>query len=116
MYILTVYRHFPAVEVQFQRAYSKRRLTEPLAASRDCLHPRQEFKFVERFRNEIIGAHTQAFYFRLRLGEARKDQYRRFVSREPHTTNDFIAVDVGENKIEQHNVIFIMPSEVDRLF
>ena len=113
MHRLVVHRHLVAVQVEQQRADAQCRLAVPLAAPHDSLHPRQQFRLVERLGDEVVGTKAETLHLDLWPGQPRQDQHRRVVARDTHPPHHLEALDVGQHQVEHHDVVVIVAGQFE---
>ena len=106
-------QHLVAVQVELQRTNMQRRLTEPLAASDDGLHARQQLGLVEWLGDEVVSAEPQPFDLGLRSRQARQDQHRRVIAGHTHPANHFEPLDVRQHQVKHHDVVIVVSRQLE---
>ena len=82
---------------------------------KDRLHAGKQLSPVERLGDEIIGAQAQCLDPSLRQRDAGKDDHGGVVARNAHAPHHLEPFNVRKDKVEQDDVIFIVPQEFQRL-
>ncbi len=87
-----------------------------LAAADNRLNPGDQLTFVEWFGQVIIGTNTKAADLGIRLTQAGKQQDRGINTRGTQPSEDFIAIDVGQHDVENHDVVIIDFADLQTVF
>ena len=88
----------------------------PFGATDDSLNPRQQFGFVERLCQIVVGTVTQAFDLFVGLAQAGQNQNRRIDFGCSQVFQNFIAVHVRQHQIKNDNVVVIELSDFQAVF
>src|SRR5215475_12745689 len=113
---LAVHGHLMTIEIEQQRTNAQGRLAEALAATDHCLNTGHQFGFVEWLGDEIIGPKSQALHLDLRARQAREDQHGRVVARDTHATDDFEALDIGKDQVQDDDIVIVMAGQLEPFF
>src|SRR5690242_11352633 len=101
------------VEIEQQGSHPQRRLAESFAAANNRLHARQQFRFVERLGDKVVGSKAKTLHLHLRPREPREDEDRRIVARNTHAAHNLESLDVREDQVENYDIVIIMLCEFE---